>query len=72
MLRSTNNFPVFEEKRNEMDIRPLQYRKVRARGRYILEEWKERRFDQRYAAMVAQKREPLFSASSAWTKRQWW
>lgn len=65
---STNNYPVFEEKRNEMDIRPLYYLKAVGRARYRLEDWKERRFDQKYAAMIAQKREPFLYAGRVWWK----
>lgn len=67
-MRSTNNYPVFEEKRNEMDVRPLQYRKAVGLAMYRLEDWKERRFDQKYAAMIAQKREPFLYAGRVWWK----
>jgi len=63
-MRSRNWYPKFQEKRDEMDIRPLKHVKARGRARYRLEEWKERRFDQKYAAMVAQKREPFFYMTS--------
>jgi hypothetical protein len=60
-MRSTGNYPVFEDKRNEMDVRPLRYRQAVGRATYRFEDWKERRFDQKHAAMIAQKREPFLN-----------
>ena len=57
-MKSRKYYPLFQEKREEMDIHPLMYKKTRWRAMYLLEAWKERGYDQKYAAMVAQKRGP--------------
>lgn len=62
-MMSRNFYPVFQEKRDEMDLRPLRYKKAKGLARYRLEDWKERHYDQKYAAMIAQKREPFLYMS---------
>lgn len=62
-MRSTNNYPVFQSRRDELEIRPFRYRSKVGQAKYRFEDWKFRRFDQKYAAMVAQKREPNFYAA---------
>lgn len=57
---STWNYPVFQAKRDEMELRPLRHRVVAGLNAYRLEDWRERGYELKYRAMINQKREPLF------------
>ena len=67
-MRSTWNYPIFQAKRDEMEIRPLRHRSKAGLARYVLEDWRERGYEQKYRAMIAQKREPIFWASRRFHK----
>lgn len=67
-MKSTGNYPIFQDKRDEMDLRPLRYKCRSTIARFTLEDWKERGYDLKHNAMVAQKREPVFWAGPAFHK----
>lgn len=55
---STNNYPKFQEWRNEKDIRPLVHRMKRGMAMFRLEDWRDHHYDIKFKAMRDQKREP--------------
>ena len=67
-MRSTNNWPVWEDRRDRMDRHPLRYVEVRAVNQSTMDGWRSRHCDAKFASACRQKRDPNFYACNRWLK----